>query len=429
MALLPIAVGWKVLLLLLSTAGFILLNVFVPGPAMPTKRLAILSGGAELIIHFLVTLIINSALLTAFLLRERPFSEGSELFPPGIVIAHIAVFLLSEVMLFWNGIIRIYLTSVQMGIRHRAAGLLLGWIPLANVVVLLILCRVCVRERRAERERVLKNRARRSAAICATKYPILLVHGVFFRDIRYLNYWGRIPRELERNGARVFYGNQQSASSVADSGLELARRIQEIVRTTGCEKVNIIAHSKGGLDSRYAISRLGMDEYVASLTTINTPHYGCLFAEYLLHRVSEDFKNSLAKRYNSAMRSLGDTNPDFLAAVEDLTASSCQEFNKDCPDSEQVVYRSVGSKVTRALGGRFPLNLTYHFVKHFDGPNDGLVSVDSSVWGKEFRLVSVTGRRGVSHADIIDLNRENIPGFDVREFYVSMVNRLKRDNL
>lgn len=39
---------------------------------------------------------------------------------------------------------------------------------------------------------------------------------------------------------------------------------------TGCEKVNIIAHSKGGLDSRYAISRLGMDQYTASLTTINS---------------------------------------------------------------------------------------------------------------------------------------------------------------
>ena len=46
-------------------------------------------------------------------------------------------------------------------------------------------------------------------------------------------------------------------------------------------------------------------------------------------------------------------------------------------------------------------------------------------WGDNFRLVSVKGRRGVTHADMIDLNRENIPGFDVREFYVGVVSDLK----
>ena len=55
--------------------------------------------------------------------------------------------------------------------------------------------------------------ARAGDKVCATKYPILMVHGVFFRDFRYLNYWGRIPAELEKNGARIFYGNRQSACS------------------------------------------------------------------------------------------------------------------------------------------------------------------------------------------------------------------------
>ena len=85
-----------------------------------------------------------------------------------------------------------------------------------------------------------------------------MVHGVFFRDFRNLNYWGRIPAALEANGATIFYGTHQSAASVADSGREIADRIQQILKETGCGKVNIIAHSKGGLDSRYAISKLGM---------------------------------------------------------------------------------------------------------------------------------------------------------------------------
>ena len=65
------------------------------------------------------------------------------------------------------------------------------------------------------------------------------------------------------------------------------------MQKTGCGKVNIIAHSKGGLDSRYAISKLGSDKYVASLTTINTPHHGCLFAEYLLNTAPEKFVKSI----------------------------------------------------------------------------------------------------------------------------------------
>ena len=77
-----------------------------------------------------------------------------------------------------------------------------------------------------------------------------------------LNYWGRIPKELETNGAVLFHGNHQSAASVPACAQELDARIREIVAETGCEKVNVIAHSKGGLDMRYALSELGTDRYV-----------------------------------------------------------------------------------------------------------------------------------------------------------------------
>ena len=40
-------------------------------------------------------------------------------------------------------------------------------------------------------------------------------------------------------------------------------------------------------------------------------------------------------------------------------------------------------------------------------------------------MIAPTGPRGISHGDMIDLNRENIDGFDVREFYVQLVSDLK----
>ena len=82
-----------------------------------------------------------------------------------------------------------------------------------------------------------------------------------------------------------------------------------------------------------------------------------------------------------------------------------------------------------ATSGQFPLNFSYHLAKHFDGPNDGLVSERSFARGENYRLVTVKGGRGVSHGDMIDLNRENIKDFDIREFYVSLVSDLKKRGL
>ena len=60
-------------------------------------------------------------------------------------------------------------------------------------------------------------------------------------------------------------------------------------------------------------------------------------------------------------------------------------------------------------------------MKYFDGPNDGLVGEESFRWGQNYQFLTVSGKRGISHGDMIDLNRENIKGFDVREFYVQVV--------
>ena len=61
----------------------------------------------------------------------------------------------------------------------------------------------------------------------------------------------------------------------------------------------------------------------------------------------------------------------------------------------------------------------------FDGANDGLVGEESFKWGDKYTFLEPKGDRGISHADMIDLNRENLPDFDVREFYVKLVSDLK----
>ena len=345
--------------------------------------------------------------------------------PVGWLAAGIAIFLI-EFVLFWIGIILVYTSSVQLGVKKRIIGALCGWIPFVNLFMLTGIIRTCRQEVAVERNLAKRDRERAEQQVCKTKYPLLLVHGVFFRDFDHFNYWGRIPAELEKNGATIYYGEHNSAASVNDSALELEKRIKEIVQQTGCGKVNIIAHSKGGLDSRTAIATTSARQYVASLTTINTPHRGCEFADYLLGEIPQKQQEMIAKQYNTVAAELGDKNPDFLAAVYDLTSEKCRERNEIIHDDPDIYYQSVGSVMNEASSGQFPLNFTYRLVKYFDGENDGLVGIDSFNWGSSLQMVRLEKKgRGISHGDMIDLNRENLKGLDIREFYVQLVSDLR----
>ena len=93
---------------------------------------------------------------------------------------------------------------------------------------------------------------------CKTKYPIMLVHGTGFRDRKHLNYWGRIPKALTEQGATVFYGQQDSWGSIEHNAGVLKDNLNKYIMETNIEKVNVIAHSKGGIEARYLISSLGM---------------------------------------------------------------------------------------------------------------------------------------------------------------------------
>ena len=404
-------------LVIILVVGFVLVNIFpsLYNRKMPTLRLRVCGDGCEILIIFLI----STFLSTIFFVFKMYLGLTSSW------IVGLLVVIAMESIVFWNGIVRVYITSMQLAIKWRLIGILCGWIPIVHLFVLCQIIHIALKETTFESEKIRINIKRQENYICRTKYPLLLVHGVFFRDSKYLNYWGRIPAELEKNGAIIYYGNQQSAASVADCGKEISERISKIVQKTGCEKVNIIAHSKGGLDCRYAISKFCADKWVASVTTINTPHRGCLFAEYLLSKLPENSRNLIAQEYNLALKKLGDNNPDFLAAVNDLTVSSCKKRNETIVDVPGVFYQSVGSKLNKATSGKFPLNFSYHLVKHFDGLNDGLVSTDSFAWGEISTLLTVSGSRGISHGDMIDLNRDNIDEFDVREFYVNLVHDLK----
>lgn len=240
--------------------------------------------GVKILKFFLITstAIVFSFVLFGLILKTWNFGANPFLW----ITTGVGLFVI-EFVLFWIGIIMVYVSSLQLGFKTRLLGIICGWIPIVNLFTLMKIIRICSEEVALERRLLTRDLARKDEQVCRTRYPILLVHGVFFRDFEHFNYWGRIPKELEKNGATLYYGEHNSAAAVADSAKELEKRILDIVRQTGCGKVNIIAHSKGGLDSRAAIAATSAGEYVASLTTINTPHRGCEFADYLLNEIPE----------------------------------------------------------------------------------------------------------------------------------------------
>ncbi len=405
------------LVLLMAVWGF-----FSVKRRLQSVRLSVCSFGYTVLIAFLTSTVLS--VCYAILNAVNMMPENWKLWLIGCLVC----FLL-EAVAFWIGIICVYCTSLQMGLGLRILGIAVGMIPVANLAVLIQILKKSGAEIDFEEQKYVCNSLRKKEQICATRYPVLLVHGVFFRDSKRLNYWGRIPKELERNGARIFYGNHQSACSVEESGKEIAARIREIISETHCEKVHLIAHSKGGLDCRWALAHEGIAHMVASLTTVNTPHRGCEFADYLLEKAPQSLRDRVAAAYRTAMLRLGDTDPDFLSAVNDLTARRCRKLDASMPMPQGVICHSVGSVLKKASGGQFPLNLSYHLVRYFDGANDGLVGETSFAWGERYVCIQTDGGAGVSHGDVIDLTRRNVEEFDVREFYVDLVAEWKRRGL
>ena len=310
-------------LLTLTIPLFLLLNI-LPGMhpnGARSLRLKFCNHGTILLTIFVGSLIPSLLWHAVLAVRFIPHAYTDLLWSAVYCVVGSAI-------LFWNGILCVYLTSTQMGIKWRLIGAVCGMIPIINLIVLTRIIKITAEEVEfeIEKESVVHNPA--LSEICKTKYPIILIHGVFFRDSKLLNYWGRIPRTLELHGATVYYGDHQSALTVKESARELAARIKLIVERSGCEKVNLIAHSKGGLDCRYAISEFEIAPYVASLTTVSTPHRGCLFAEQLLNAIPKNMQDKVAAAYNVTLTALGDETPDFLAAVSDLTAEACKSEMK-----------------------------------------------------------------------------------------------------
>ena len=414
-----INVLFTILLLILALFLTIKYSIF-PFAEKRTEdvRLNTLVGGRRLLYAGMYSAIVNIVFyIFAFKYREH---FGFDLH---FVITDLIICILFVALLFLNGFWRITILSRRLNIIKRVIFVLMLWIPIVNFVIALIMCHAVKVEYDHELYKINQDKWQIESQKCNTKYPLVMLHGVGFRDLKYLNYWGRIPKELVKNGAKVYYGNQEAWGTIEDNAADVKQKILEVKEQTGADKVNIIAHSKGGLDARYMISMLDMDDYVASLTTMSTPHRGSFILDFA-YKLPAGLIKFIGKIMNKYFGTIGDKNPNFEIASQQFLTKNADKFNEEVKDSGKVYYQSYASVMSHAWSD-YILFVPFIIGRCFRQENDGLVAPSSAEWGEFKGVIKTKSPRGISHGDMIDLRRNDYKGFDVRAFYVDLVAELK----
>lgn len=251
-------------------------------------------------------------------------------------------------------------------------------------------------------------RVRRAAR--TLRHPVVLAHGLLgfdAVDVRGTkhDYFRGVPAQLRGLGSDVYVVRLPPVGSVAARAEALA----QAVRALDARKVNIIAHSMGGLDARYALAHLGLARRVASLTTVGTPHRGTPLAD-VGTRVGERLG---LKRVADA---LGLTTDAFY----DLTTHRLTEFNRAVPDVKGVRYASlVGALPFRPLALHPLLLPTWAYLASCAGANDGVVPAASQAWGEVLDTVEADHWAQIGWS----------PRFDVEALYLGLVQALRARGL
>lgn len=260
----------------------------------------------------------------------------------------------------------------------------------------------------------------------ATKYPIVLSHGMGANAevMGITDYWGSIPKKMRENGAQVFITSGNPMQSKEYKAIEWKAKVKEVLALTGAKKINLIGHSDGGLYTRYAITNLGMAPYVASYTSMSSPHRGSPVADAIMNfGESTGLTSAIAGLLDLVYVMLGVSGTDCAAnGFQETTGWMKTVFNPNVPDMAGVYYQSYGSDCKTAIGAQIMLPL-WLAIKPVEGANDGLVSVSSAKWGN-YRG-TLTGWFGVNHLSEVGLLSLPTPGYDAPTQFTKIAADLK----
>ena len=252
--------------------------------------------------------------------------------------------------------------------------------------------------------------------------PIVLHHGLLgYGDLTLgplkLTYFRGIDRAITDLGHPLIISRVHPTGSIERRARELKEAILRQLKALGRErdKVVIVGHSMGGLDARYMIGKLGMDDQVKALVTITTPHRGSPYADWCLKNLGQRLGGL------QLMNLLGLD----VRAIADVTTASCARFNEDVPDSPGVRYFSVSAARPWHRVPPFAVH-AYKVIADAEGPNDGLVSVTSSTWAQHLGVWPADHWHTINHRLIVEIKE---PTGDITPYYLKVLDRLRDDGL
>lgn len=284
-------------------------------------------------------------------------------------------------------------------------------------------------------------------------YPIILAHGMAgFDRIGPINYFFNVAADLRARGEMVVEAHVPPFESSAVRASYLARYVDDTLRQSGACKVNLIAHSQGGLDSRYLITSLGYGSRIGGLVTVSTPHRGSPVADAALG-ILPGFTFSAI---NSILRSLWSVtvppeDPSLHASLVQLSRTNMsQRFNPQNPDDARVKYYSIAGRSAARIGSTEcagsvwgnslridlldpllavtePVFAVTGAIPLIADPNDGLVTVESARWGKFLGCVPADHLDEVGQ--LAHLTPNLLSGFDHKDLYRRILTELHRDGL
>lgn len=301
-----------------------------------------------------------------------------------------------------------------------------------------------------------QTEANTAEVVAKDRYPVVLAHGFFgfedFAGLDFATYFYGVKDHLAAQGETVFTPAVDPFNDSVTRGKELLARVEAILAETGARKVNLIAHSQGGLDARY-VAHVRPD-LVASVTTIGTPHEGSKLADIVLGAPGSGIAAGLADALvHLAGHPLWDKvgkETSVGKTFEQLTVASCADFNRTYTDAPSVPYFSIAGRSSFSLGGdECAIDESPDFITRYAGardrmsallvvpaavlsgislaPNDGLVRVNSARHGTFLGCIQA------DHLDEIGQLHGGSPGlgpnFDHLAFYTDLVAYLRARGL
>jgi triacylglycerol lipase len=287
-------------------------------------------------------------------------------------------------------------------------------------------------------------------------YPIVLCHGFFgfdeFAGVQQLPYFYDVPERLAEDGEKeVFTPAVDPFNSSDFRAAQLATHIQDILDTTGREKVILIGHSQGGLDARAVASE--HPELVAAVVTVATPHHGSPVADIALGLVDDPgaagLLDALAKLLGGPLYDQVGDETSIAKALYLFTEPGSEEFNQSHPDQAGVYYASITGRTDYSLGGQDcapDVDLPWVYALHTDkdpvdpfmsltesmidggfgdnDPNDGLVRALDAKWGEFWGCVPADHMDEVGQ--LVGDSPGLLNGFDHEEMFADIVKELRK---